>query len=269
MLVFVRFGIPLFVATLLAASTDALPDFVLQTSSGPISFHDVRVTAGSGHISGIVTNLGEHKWSGLLADFELVDPVGKTVGRAPLMFKNLDRKQSRRFEDRVEFADGKQKEFSGHRVVYRTGAIDVKYVLKMVSPAENRLLEFADQDLEFSFSVSETALEVKIANRSRAAVKVIWRDTEFRDVFEQTQLIAHVGGGDSTITPSGLLKETIEPVGGNTTTDYEGWRAGRVLPRTQDAGEMTGRSIALSLPVEVEGVRRSYRFAFQIAETLF
>jgi hypothetical protein len=239
----------------------------MQTSSGPVSFHDVRLAAGSGRVSGVATNLGEHKWKALLADFEVVDPVGKTVGSAPLMFRDLDRGQSRKFEDTIQFPGGKPK-FSGYRVVYHTGAVDVKYVLTMVSPAQNRLLEFADQDLQFSFAVSDASIELKMRNNSRSAVKVIWRETEFTDVFEQTHLIAHVGGGDSTIAPAGSLKESVEPVGGNS-GEFKGWRADAVLPRTLDAGEMTGRSITLSLPVEVEGAQRCYRFVFQVAETLF
>lgn len=266
MLCFARLGILLLAAGLLVAS-DALPDFVMQTSSGPVSFHDVRL-AGSGRVSGVATNLGQHKWIGLLADFEVVDPFGKTVGSAPLMFRALDRGQSRKFEDTIQFPDGGKPNFSGYRVSYHTGAIAVKYVLTMVSPSQNRLLEFADQDLQFSFSVSDTSIELKMRNTSRSAVKVIWRGTEFTDVFEQTHLIAHVGGGDSTIAPAGSLKESVEPVGGNS-GEYKGWRADSVLPRTQDAGEMTGRSITLSLPVEVEGAQRCYRFVFQVAETLF
>jgi hypothetical protein len=51
--------------------------------------------------------------------------------------------------------------------------------------------------------------------------------------------------------------------------EYGGWRADRILPRTQDAGEIAGRTIALSLPVQVEGIQRMYLFKFQVAEVLF
>jgi hypothetical protein len=42
-----------------------------------------------------------------------------------------------------------------------------------------------------------------------------------------------------------------------------------VLPRTLDAGELKGKTISLSLPLESGGVTTTYQFVFQVAETLF
>jgi hypothetical protein len=216
----------------------------------------------------VATNRSERKWNGLLADLELVDPTGNTVGRAPVMIENLHRKQSKLFDTSVQWTDGKQREFSGYRMVYKTGSIAVKYVLTMVSPVRSRILQYSDPDLWFSFSISESSIELKMKNNSRSEVKVIWSDAEFTDVFEQTHLVTHFGGGNSTIYPGLVLAETVEPVS-FASGEYGGWRADRILPRTQDAGEIAGRTIALSLPVQVEGIQRMYLFKFQVAEVLF
>jgi len=257
-----------------------LPDIEVETSSGPISFHDVVVRPESRkdrrlRVNGVVTNLTDRKWSGILFDLELLGPNGERVGHAPLMYTNLEREQSRRMSkgaegELIQLLDANRREFSGYRIFYRTGELDIKYVLTMLKPRSNRLLAYADQDVTFSFSVSNACIDLKLKNNSRSPVNVDWGEAAFVDIFEQSHAIGHVGTGDSQIAPYETLSDSIEPVSTSAveTSQYEGWRVGRVLPRTRDAGELKGRTISLLLPVEVDGVKRSYRFVFQVAEIL-
>jgi hypothetical protein len=259
------------------ASGVPLPDFQVQTSSGPVSFHDVVLSSESRkdqcpRISGIVSNLTDRKWTAVLFQLELLDSAGKTVGRAPLLYRNLERGQSRQLTNEpVQLLDPSQKDFSGYRVEYRTGEIELTYVLTMMAPERNRLLQYADEDAEFSFSVTDSCIELKLKNRSSSAASVDWRGAEFVDIFAKSHEVRRVGGGDGKMIPFGVLAATVEPVFDRPVIEdeYAGWRSGRVLPRTDDAGPLKGKIVSLVLPVETGGVRKTYRFVFQVAEILY
>jgi hypothetical protein len=251
----------------------------VPTSSGPVSFHHVVISqeARKEHrlrVNGVVTNLTDRRWSGILFNLELLGLQGERIGNAPLMYTNLERDQSRKISkssegEIIQLLDAKQRDFTGYRIVYRVGELDIKYMLTLLKPQPNRLLQYADQDVSFSFSVSDACIDFKLRNISRSAVTVDWSAARFVDIFEQSHEVSHVGSSDSKVPPDAILADSIEPVITSPETNrYEGWRAGRVLPRTQDAGELKGRTISLSIPVEVNGVKRPYLFVFQIAEIL-
>jgi hypothetical protein len=246
-----------------------LPDFDVQTSSGLISFHSVSVSKNL-RIDGLVTNRTDRKWTAVLFEFELLSADGKVVGRVPLLYKNLLPGQSKEMADRpAQLLNPNRRDFSGYRILYRTGELEVTYVLTLLKPQPNRLLQYADQTTEFSFSILDTCINLKLKNNSSSQVTVDWSSARFVDIFEQSHSVTHVGS--SKVAPFERLSETIEPAltAAIEPGQYEGWRTGRVLPRTLDAGELKGKTISLSLPLESEGVRTVYQFVFRVAETLF
>jgi hypothetical protein len=247
----------------------ALPDFDVQTSSGVISFHGVSVNK-SLRIDGLVTNRTDRRWTAVLFEFELLSADGKIVGRAPLLYKNLLPAQSKELADRpVQLLDPNRRDFSGYRILYRTGELEVSYVLTLLKPQPSRLLQYEDETTEFSFSILDTCINLKLKNKSSSPITVDWSGARFVDIFEQSHSVTHVG--NSKVGPFERLSETIEPAltAAVEPGQYEGWRTGRVLPRTLDAGELKGKTISLSLPLESGGVRTIYQFVFQVAETLF
>jgi len=248
----------------------ALPDFQAQTSSGPVSFHDVVVKPGR-QVNGVVTNLTDRKWTAVVFDFELVDSAGKTVGHAPLIFRNFERGQSRELAVSVPLLNTNKQEFAGYRLEYLTGEVELTYVLTMLEPERSRLLKYEDEDAAVSFSVSDTCINVKLKNRSSSAMTVDWSGARFVDILEKSHPVRHIGDGTGNVIPFGSLAASIEPIFESPveTGEYAGWRSGRVLPRTDDAGVLKGKIVSLVLPVEVGGVRRSYRFVFQVAEILY
>lgn len=247
-----------------AHETVELPDSVVQTSVGAILFHDISVDKNL-RLSGTVTNKTDRKWTAVLFELELLDASGNMVGRAPLSYKDLLPEQSKEVSEQAQLLNPAQREFSGYRILYRTGELEVTYVLTMLQPRKNRMLQYEDAGASFAFSISDTCLELKLKNNSTAPATVVWEEARFTDIFEQSHPVTPAG--NTRIAPFERVSYTIEPA--PNAGHYEGWRAGRVLPRTLDAGELKGKTIKLSLPLESGGVKTIYEFVFQVADTLF
>ena len=242
----------------------ALPDFEVQTSAGPMLFHDVSVD-GHLRVNGSVTNKNDRKWTAVVFELELLNAGGRIVGHVPVLCRNLAPGQSKEFSEQIQLLDPKQREFSAYRALYRTGELEVTYVLTMLKPQRNRLLQYEDQAAAFSFSISDTCIDLKLKSNSSSSVMVDWNAARFTDIFEQSHPVTHAG--TSKAAPFEKLSESIEPA--PNAGHYEGWRRGGVLPRTLDAGELKGKTIGLAFPLESGGVKTWYQFVFQVAETLY
>jgi hypothetical protein len=247
----------------------ALPNLDVETTSGLFSFHDVSLNRNL-RLGGVVTNRTDRKWTAILFELELLSDKGTIVGHAPLLYRNLAPGQSAQLTDHpVQLIDPARREFSGYRILYRTGEFEVTYVMTMLKPQRNRLLQYEDPNSSFSFSILDTCITLNLKNNSSSPMEVDWSAARFVDIFEQSHSVAH--SGTSVVAPFERTKETIEPALTMVVEpgQYEGWRAGRVLPRTLDAGELKGKTISLSIPLKTAGVTTVYQFVFQVAETLF
>jgi hypothetical protein len=280
------FGITFTVGCFLAMGGPArdpvvLPDMEVQTSSGPVFFHNVAVQREHGlRVNGVLTNRTDRRWTVIVLDLELLDASGKVMGRLPLTYKNLQPDKSRELANSlggepIQLVDPARRDFTGYRILYRAGEIGMTYMFTMLKPERNRVLQYEDQNAAFSFKISDTCIKLKLKNNLSSPLKVEWNAATFVDVFEQSHPVTHQSAGDSVVNPFATLQESITPVAVPPAKDSaieiynrEGWRTGRILPRTQDAGELKRRTISLSLPFQIGGQETNYQFVFQVAETL-
>jgi hypothetical protein len=245
----------MFLSCCFAAAGGRMPDRLVETSSGPLRFHDV--VAGPGHrLSGVVTNATARNWTSVEFQIEWLAADGNVTGRTPLVIHHLKHGESRSLS--LELKDSVPADISNYRVAYRTGELEATYFLTMLQPERKRVLEYEDADTSFSFAISPVCFDVKFKNKTNRVLTVDWAGARFVDIFERQHVMAE---GQAEVAPFAIVKELLEPAGEVT--------AGRVLPQSEDAGELAGKTVSLSIPVVLDGVRKEYRFVFQVAEVLY
>jgi hypothetical protein len=157
----------------------------------------------------------------------------------------------------------------------------VRYRLsyRLASPTPSDTLQYRDASVAVSFSVSDTAFQLRFENLSPEAVKIVWDRAQYIDATEQPHQLMHSGIRfqernnlipNQIVQPRAVLQEGIFPIGN--VSVRPGTRFYDVKPLFQLDGdaaqELKGKTIKLFIPVEVNRAIIAYNFVIEIVDVV-
>jgi hypothetical protein len=134
---------------------------------------------------------------------------------------------------------------------------------------------FEDQLVGMAWIFTRDRLAFKLTNKTRYSLKVLWDEASYLDASGQSHRVMHNGvkyvdrsqtEPPSVVIRGGSLEDVVLPI------DYvynnrADWIEGPFFPgRLDQAKQLTGKSVQVLLPLEVEGVVNEYIFLFRINE---
>jgi len=132
---------------------------------------------------------------------------------------------------------------------------------------------FEDQLVSMAWIFTRDRLAFKLTNKTRYSLKVLWDEASYLDAGGQSHRVMHNGvkyidrsltEPPSVVIRGGSLEDVVLPI------DYvygngADWIEGPFFPgRLDHAKQLTGKSVQVLLPLEVEGVVNEYIFLFRI-----
>jgi hypothetical protein len=132
---------------------------------------------------------------------------------------------------------------------------------------------FEDQLVSMAWIFTRDRLAFKLTNKTRYSLKVLWDEASYLDAGGQSHRVMHNGvkyidrsltEPPSVVIRGGSLEDVVLPI------DYvygngADWIEGPFFPgRFDHAKQLTGKSVQVLLPLEVEGVVNEYIFLFRI-----
>jgi hypothetical protein len=132
---------------------------------------------------------------------------------------------------------------------------------------------FEDQLVSMAWIFTRDRLAFKLTNKTRYSLKVLWDEASYLDAGGQSHRVMHNGvkyidrsltEPPSVVIRGGSLEDVVLPI------DYvygngADWIEGPFFPgRFDHAKQLTGKSVQILLPLEVEGVVNEYIFLFRI-----
>ena len=148
-----------------------------------------------------------------------------------------------------------------------------RYQYAMTSPVQQGSLEFRDENLFCRLLPQELVIGLDIINLQEEPISIDWNQVRVIDpegnahpVVQNMVLLQdlHRTRIPTTILPQGVLNETVAP------SDYAyigftGWEQRPIFPKTEDALNLKGAKVGVSLPVKIQD--KVTRYLFEIIVT--
>ena len=230
-------------------------------------------------VTGRVSNLTSAKWERVNFDAILLNSSGAETASSTLFYSNFGEGQSFALKDGwlMQSFHVRNGPAAALRLKFSSGSVAVSYRFKMLKPGESEDLRFDDAEIESAFTIGRNGINFTLRNKTDEPIKIDWNQGSYIDEAGTAHPITHSGvkytdaaaaKPASTIPPSAKLEDVATPADAIyfTSGEYGGWRTRDLLPRTINAPALKGSTIALYLPLEVNGRTKNYLFRFLISD---
>jgi hypothetical protein len=176
--------------------------------------------------------------------------------------------------------------------------VNYKFALKKPTPSDR--IAFEDENIAVSFDVRHKEIYFTLANKTDGAIQIVWDSSSYVDAEGSSHKVLHKiqdsldGYNDyqaskrqspSTIGPGAQLNDYLFPVdyviittesdttnsasGVNVTSTTTTFNRKPLLPQLLDnAQKIVGKSLKVSLAMQIDGSARQYDFEFEIADAV-
>ena len=149
-----------------------------------------------------------------------------------------------------------------------------RYQYAMVSPVQQTSMEYRDENLFCRLLPQELVIGLDIINLRQEPISIDWNQVRVIDpdgnahsVVQNMVILRdmHRTRLPTTIMPQGVLNETVAP------SDYAylgftGWQQRPIFPKTEDALNLKGAKVGVSLPVKFQNRVTNYLFEFVVTD---
>jgi PBP1b-binding outer membrane lipoprotein LpoB len=150
---------------------------------------------------------------------------------------------------------------------------------RMVEPSMSDTLQFRDDKVAVSFTITGRSLQMRFENLSASEVKILWDRSEYTDVKKQTHRLMHSGVRfqdrnnpiPAQVVPShASVQEAVFPIDKVTISQLK--RIYEVQPLllldNDTAAALKGKEIVLFIPVEINRQIIPYNFKIEITDAV-
>jgi hypothetical protein len=290
----IRLVIVLLLLSLVASAKDApivLPAQTIPSGFGNFQLSDISVfkDGGKWHLSGTVTNQTDRAWRHLSFRLNLLDKNGRDISLTAslvdqLSVKDVAKGATAALADRVggtpvEFNlwDGKP---AAVKISFLPGEsyYDSRYVFRLMKPVQSVGLTFEDDVLSAAFDINHLQLGFTLRNKSDEPIEIYWDKASYVDTNGNSHRVIHKGvkladrdapQATTMIPPSAKWDDFVVPSDSvEWLSIIHDWTNHPMLPPTQRAITVKGKTFSLFLPVSIGGKQKNLMFTFEIADVV-
>lgn len=156
------------------------------------------------------------------------------------------------------------------------GQLPARYKLAMKTPVAQDDLTFEDEAVKIGFDIDTDGMRFVLLKKPGSQSEIDWDKARLVDPYGQLQSLEHDDISLShgilrrslykTVLPETALAGVLIPKDQFYSDDNRAARISGLLPEGADAIDYKGKSMSLVVPVNINGVRKSYNFGFTITD---
>jgi hypothetical protein len=261
-----------------------VPDLKVAAEGGSFTLSNLQLVKvlGSTKLKGQISNETARAWNRLIFEVKAFDAQGNQLKGAEeitiLQVNDFDETAAMPIDggygvwlEGIPFAS-----ISRVEAVLVEGRMAASYKFKMKQPVASDDLVFEDEAVRMSFDIDAEGIRLLFAKKMGAEVEVDWDRMRIIDASGKARAVEHFEAPlhhglraslFDIVLPEAVTLGTLRPKDRVDESRPDGARdISTLLPEGTEAINYKGKLIQLRVPVNINGVRRSYYFGFQITE---